>query len=96
MDPKCDSTIGKPGSPKCRPKKITAPENGLTGNKFLQRIDQAKLSASQLLAGYCISLYNRLGTFEAVAKVTKLDRRTVKKYIVQIGNKQTQAVTAAE
>ncbi len=46
-------------------------------------IEQGTLSASQLLGAYCRTLRNRLGTYEAVSRVTKLDRRTVKKYIVQ-------------
>ncbi|WPL19717.1 Transcriptional regulatory protein ZraR [Thiorhodovibrio winogradskyi] len=39
------------------------------------------LDAAALLAGYCRRLYDRLGTYEAVAAVTQLDRRTVKKHI---------------
>lgn len=65
-------------------------------SEFLQQIDQGELSAGQLLAGYCTTLYRRLGTFEAVAKVTKLDRRTVKKHIVQFESKHAQAINAAE
>jgi hypothetical protein len=34
-----------------------------------------------LLAGYCQLLYERVGTYEAVARRTHLDRRTVKKYV---------------
>lgn len=48
-------------------------------------IEQGTLSAAQLLGGYCHSLYEKLGTYEAVGKVTRLDRRTVKKYIVESG-----------
>ena len=40
-----------------------------------------ELTATQLLADYCEMLYQRDGTYEAVAAVTGLDRRTVKKYI---------------
>jgi len=47
-------------------------------------IDQGNLSASELLGVYCRNLHNKLGTYEAVAKLTKLDRRTVKKYIDQV------------
>ncbi len=39
--------------------------------------------AGELLAGYCKLLHQRHGTYEAVARRTKLDRRTVKKYIAQ-------------
>jgi sigma-54 dependent transcriptional regulator, flagellar regulatory protein len=39
------------------------------------------LTAQQLQARYCALLYRELGTLEAVARRTGLDRRTVKKYI---------------
>ena len=37
----------------------------------------------QLIAAYCRHLYQRLGTYEAVAKHARLDRRTVKKHITR-------------
>jgi DNA-binding NtrC family response regulator len=46
-------------------------------------IENGKLTAQQLLAHYCHRLYTKLGTYEAVGQVTELDRRTVKKYVVQ-------------
>lgn len=39
------------------------------------------LTAADLQSSYCRLLYSRLGTYEAVAKTTALDRRTVKKYV---------------
>lgn len=39
--------------------------------------------AGDLLASYCKLLHQRHGTYEAVARRTNLDRRTVKKYILQ-------------
>jgi len=42
-----------------------------------------RLDAQGLLTGYCAMLYKRLGTYEAVARVTSLDRRTVKKYVLE-------------
>jgi transcriptional regulator with GAF, ATPase, and Fis domain len=39
------------------------------------------VSASELLATYCATLYNEYGTYEDVARITELDPRTVKKYI---------------
>ena len=39
------------------------------------------LSANELLSAYCSSLYREEGTYEKVAAITGLDRRTVKKYI---------------
>jgi DNA-binding NtrC family response regulator len=44
-------------------------------------IGNGALDADTLLAGYCQFLYLRLGSYEAVAQRTKLDRRTVKAYI---------------
>jgi len=38
-------------------------------------------TAQELLGRYCRLLYERLGTYEAVARRTELDRRTVKKYV---------------
>jgi hypothetical protein len=40
-----------------------------------------KLTAAELLSGYCHMLYQQLGSYEAVARRTDLDRRTVKKYV---------------
>lgn len=44
---------------------------------------EGTLTAQQLLGIYCRRLYENLGTYEAVAGVTNLDRRTVRKYIAQ-------------
>ncbi len=45
------------------------------------KVVQGNVPAQELLCDYCKLLYRRSGTFEQVAKVTGLDRRTVKKYI---------------
>ena len=37
--------------------------------------------AEELLSEYCASIYDRFGTYEEVARITKLDRRTAKKYV---------------
>ena len=50
--------------------------------KFLQKIEKGNLSAQELMSSYCKMLYKKYGTYEEVAKITKLDRRTVKKYIL--------------
>lgn len=44
-------------------------------------IEENDLSAQELLSGYCLLLHQRYGTYEEVARITGLDRRTVKKYI---------------
>jgi transcriptional regulator with GAF, ATPase, and Fis domain len=43
--------------------------------------EQGFLSASDVLQSYCKLLYDRHGTLGEVARITRLDRRTVKKYI---------------
>jgi DNA-binding transcriptional regulator LsrR (DeoR family) len=42
------------------------------------------LTAQELLSRYCSNLYMKHGTYEAVARITDLDRRTVRKYIDQL------------
>jgi DNA-binding NtrC family response regulator len=41
----------------------------------------ASLTATELLSRYCRALYARMGSYEQVARLIELDRRTVKKYI---------------
>ncbi|MBK5968487.1 MULTISPECIES: sigma-54-dependent transcriptional regulator [Thiorhodovibrio] len=50
-------------------------------DRWLVGVRDGSLDAAALLSGYCQRLYERLGTYEAVAAVTQLDRRTVKKHI---------------
>jgi len=49
--------------------------------EFQTRFLEGRYSAIELLASYCSRLYARHGTYEKVAAITELDRRTVKKYI---------------
>ncbi|MCA9605495.1 MAG: sigma-54-dependent Fis family transcriptional regulator [Myxococcales bacterium] len=51
---------------------------------LLGRIREGTLEARDLLAEYCALLHARHGTYEEVARITGLDRRTVKKYVQQI------------
>jgi hypothetical protein len=44
------------------------------------RMGEGAIAAEELLAGYCALLYERFGTFEEVARRTRLDRRTARKY----------------
>ena len=57
----------------------------LAGETEANQLDEAFLkadmSAQELLGKYCKILYANLGTYEAVAKRTGLDRRTVKKHV---------------
>ena len=43
-------------------------------------MSRGKITVKDLTMQYCRMLYERLGTYEAVATQTGLDRRTVKKY----------------
>jgi hypothetical protein len=52
-------------------------------NRLAREMMAGRLDAQGLLTGYCTLLYKRLGTYEAVARVTSLDRRTVKKYVLE-------------
>jgi DNA-binding NtrC family response regulator len=44
-------------------------------------INEGTLNAQEILSAYCTLLYQRCGTYEEVARRTKLDRRTVKKHV---------------
>jgi len=50
-------------------------------SQLLAGIQNETLDADGLLAGYCRLLYARSRSYEAVARRTNLDRRTVKKYL---------------
>jgi len=58
-----------------------APEPSDLPENLHRAIDNESLDAQGLLAAYCAVLHQRHGTYEAVARRTGLDRRTVKKYI---------------
>ncbi len=49
---------------------------------FILADNAGETSAQYLLQNYCCFLYERHDSYEAVARITHLDRRTVKKYIV--------------
>lgn len=51
-------------------------------NGFIIAENAGEGSAQHLLQRYCRFIYERHGSYEAVARITCLDRRTVKKYIV--------------
>lgn len=71
----------------------------LTGSYTINHVDKTKTpqgfvfdmdkdsSAQHLLQTYCGYLYQQSNSYEAVARITRLDRRTVKKYI--LGNDAT-------
>ncbi|MBF0225441.1 MAG: sigma-54-dependent Fis family transcriptional regulator [Desulfobacterales bacterium] len=56
-------------------------ENANIKIELLTGIEQGTITANKLLGGYCKLLYERYGSFEKVAQLIQLDRRTVSKYI---------------
>jgi DNA-binding NtrC family response regulator len=52
---------------------------------WLDAISRGDLPAERLLALYCAELHRRHGTYEKVAAITGLDRRTVKKHVSAAG-----------
>ncbi len=55
---------------------------------FVERVREGTLEARDLLAHYCALLHARHGTYEEVARITGLDRRTVKKYVQQLAESE--------
>jgi DNA-binding NtrC family response regulator len=60
-----------------------SPKSAGLREQLVAGIEAGTLDADALLAGYCQVLYEREGTYEAVARRTKLDRRTVKSYLLK-------------
>jgi DNA-binding NtrC family response regulator len=50
--------------------------------ELLQGILDQDIAVPSLVSGYCKLLYDQSGTYEKVAKLTGLDRRTIKKHIM--------------
>ncbi len=50
-------------------------------SRLAEGMDREAVDASELVAGYCALLYDRHGTYEAVARKVGLDRRTVRKHV---------------
>ncbi len=50
--------------------------------RMAETISQGRFDAQGLLSAYCALLHRRYGTYEEVARITGLDRRTVKKYVL--------------
>jgi sigma-54 dependent transcriptional regulator, flagellar regulatory protein len=55
-------------------------------DRFLDQVRAGVLEARELSARYCAMLYERHGTYEEVARLTGLDRRTVRKYVQQVAD----------
>ncbi len=61
--------------------KLLAPANQAIDAIFQADTEGKYLSAQQLLQNYCRFLYGQHHSYETVARIANLDRRTVKKYI---------------
>ena len=62
-----------------------SPDDANLEERIIYNLKTGDINAQQLLSGYCKLLYSRQGNYEAVARITNLDRRTVKKYVTQDG-----------
>ena len=51
------------------------------GEALASDMEAGTLTAQQVLEHYCDLLYRRIGTYEGVARIAELDRRTVRKYV---------------
>ena len=65
-----------------KPDARPTPELGDDG--LSQELASLQLTMSELAGHYCAALYSRYGSYEAVARHTHLDPRTVKKYLPQL------------
>ncbi len=59
------------------------PNMGASQSQLAAIVDEGRMDAQSLLAHYCALLYERHGTYGEVARITGLDRRTVKKHITK-------------
>ncbi len=60
------------------------PALGDPTDRFLAEARDGTMEARELTARYCALLHERCGTYEEVARITGLDRRTVRKYVQQV------------
>lgn len=64
---------------------------GTLHQRLVQGMEEGSLAAQDLVAGYCSLLYRRHRNYVEVARMTGLDRRTVKKYIEQTSDESDAA-----
>jgi len=66
----------------CAPDPCPPESDDPAPSRFWLDAERGEVDALQLVAGYCALLYEREGSYEAVARITGLDRRTVKKRVL--------------
>jgi DNA-binding NtrC family response regulator len=69
------------GHARLEPSSRAAAQSGAAESALQGALERAELSADALLEQYCQALYVRSGSYVEVARVTGLDRRTVKKHV---------------
>ncbi len=62
---------------------FNAMENEAESSAFQLKAKDGETSVQDLQQQYCRFLYHRYDSYEAVARITRLDRRTVKKHIME-------------
>jgi len=66
-----------------RPAMVAGSRVSLNGTDLLGALQAGQLTAEELLQHYCRHVYKQCGSFEQTAQRLKLDRRTVKRKIVE-------------
>jgi hypothetical protein len=61
---------------------LASPGSQDAEERLVARLCAGELSAEALLSGYSAMLYERLGSYAAVAERTQLDPRTSRKYVL--------------
>ena len=59
-----------------------SPEGSDREERLVARLKEGRLRGDKLLSGYSAMLYDRLGSYAAVAERTGLDPRTSRKYVL--------------
>ena len=62
--------------------KLSQEHEGGASDAWVGDMSESGWTLQELTARYCAELYEKLGTYEAVAAALDIDRRTVKKYVV--------------
>jgi hypothetical protein len=61
---------------------VASPASQDAEERLIARLRAGELTADALLSGYSAMLYDRFGSYAAVAERTQLDPRTSRKYVL--------------